>query len=557
VTGRTPAPCRADFSNQFELKDLNFNRFGLRIITLDSKWMYATVPDWIGYRWLIDRYDLVIAQPLRVETVIGPTRTKVNLGATEQRTVNEALRPESTLAGHLSFALKHEGVHLETLSRLFTPSPAPAPRPAAELQDWIRREPTGQYSRRAAFLFERLTGHHLDVADVTRGNYVDALDPDREFVATTPVNNPRWRVRDNLLGNRDFAPQIYRTPDTERALELDIRERIERLEGQFTPELVMRSAVWLTIKESRASFAIEHEENKRDRIERFAAVMEQRVGEAIDPLDIINLEALQRDILGPNALHYGLRRSPVFVGESGRFGAEQVHYIGPPWEHVESMLDGLRQALKRTVGLPAVVRAALASFGFVYLHPMIDGNGRISRFLINDVLRRDGALPKPYILPISAILQKGDLRPISYDAVLEVFSRPLMRQYQSDWSFGAEQRASDGVVYNLEFSRYLDALHAWSYPDLTQHVSFLADALELTIEQEMRGEAQYLQSHGAARIRLKNIVEGPDAALDRIIRSVRESRGVISGKLRQEYPILERQEISEDVVRAIRDEFPW
>ena len=206
--------------------------------------------------------------------------------------------------------------------------------------------------------------------------------------------------------------------------------------------------------------------------------------------------------------------------------------------------------------MSSVARAALASFGFVYLHPMIDGNGRISRFLINDLLRRDGALPAPYIVPISAILQKPDLRPLSYDGALELFSRPLMRQYRGNWSFGPEQLGDDGVTYNLHFDRYQDALHAWRYPDLTRHVTFLADALDLTIEQEMRAEAQYLQRHGAARARLKGIVEGPDPALDRIIRSVRESRGTIIGKLR-EYPTLERAGIAEDVVRAIREEFPW
>ena len=53
------------------------------------------------------------------------------------------------------------------------------------------------------------------------------------------------------------------------------------------------------------------------------------------------------------------------------------------------------------------------------------------------------------------------------------------------------------------------------------------------------------------------LIEGPDAALDRIIRSVRESRGTISGKLRAEYSILERPEIAQDVVRTVREEFPW
>ena len=74
------------------------------------------MPDWIGYRWLIERFGLTVTQALRTETVIGSTRATVSNGTTERRTVLEQLRPEASLAGHLSFALKHEGVHLEALS---------------------------------------------------------------------------------------------------------------------------------------------------------------------------------------------------------------------------------------------------------------------------------------------------------------------------------------------------------------------------------------------------------------------------------------------------------
>jgi hypothetical protein len=509
------------------------------------------VSEWIGYRWLIEHYGLTVTQALRVETIIGPTRVTLSDGRTIQRTVQELQRPEPSLAGHLGFALKHEGVHLEALSRLF------AAAPATDLAAWIQGEPTGQYARRTGFLYEWLSGKQLDVPDTTRGNYIPAIDPKLELTSPAPVNNARWRVRDNLLGNAGFSPQVYLTPDTTQALSFNVAERIARLEHQFSADLVLRSAVWLTVKESRASFAIEHEEDRRDRVQRFAAVMEQRTGRSADPLNPTELEALQREILGPSALHYGLRRSPVFVGETARLDEERVHYIGPHWDDVPSILMGLRELLRRTAGLSSVARAALVSFGFIYLHPMIDANGRISRFLINDVLRRDGALQAPYIVPISAILQRPDLRPLSYDGALELFSRPLMQQYQSQWSFGAEQQAQDGVTYNLRFEGYQDALHAWRYPDLTRHVSFLAEALDLTIEQEMRSEAQHLQRHRAARARLKTIVEGPDPALDRIIRSVRESRGTISGKLRVEHPILERPEIAEDVVRAVKEEFPW
>ncbi len=220
--------------------------------------------------------------------MIGGTRTSSHDGTTERRTVQESLR-RPTPAGHLGFALKHEGVHLETLSRLF----ATAPRGRS---DYLNPRRTHWPVRPTYRLFyELLTGRQLDIPPITRGNYVDALDPARELTLTTASNNSRWRVRDNLLGSPALSPQVHRTPDTQRALTFVVCERIACLEGQFSAELLMRSAAWLTIKESRSSFAIEHEENKRDRVQRFAAVIEQRTGQSPDPLAITELESFQRE----------------------------------------------------------------------------------------------------------------------------------------------------------------------------------------------------------------------------------------------------------------------
>ena len=68
-----------------------------------------------------------------------------------------------------------------------------------------------------------------------------------------------------------------------------------------------------------------------------------------------------------------------------------VHYAAPPWEAVQPMVSGLASFLALTQGASVVARAAVASFGFVYIHPLADGNGRVHRFLINDSLRRDGS----------------------------------------------------------------------------------------------------------------------------------------------------------------------
>lgn len=200
-------------------------------------------------------------------------------------------------------------------------------------------------------------------------------------------------------------------------------------------------------------------------------------------------------------------------------------------------------------------RAAVLSFGFVYIHPMSDGNGRISRFLINDVLRRDKAIPAPFILPVSATITSTVVNRRGYDQVLELFSRPLMRKYAQAWRFGKEQVAEDGVHHNLQFDAYQDALPAWRYPDMTDHVEYLAQVVQMTIEQEMRKEAGYLLRLRVARERVKQVIEGPDGDIDRIIRSVRENGGRLSNELIKEFAPLTDEALASEVVAAVQGAF--
>ncbi len=415
-------------------------------------------------------------------------------------------------------------------------------------------EPTGQYARRAGFFFELLTGRTLAFPGVVTGNYVSALDEKRVLVASRPVNNARWRVRDNLPGTRDYCPIVIRTDRVQQAEQYDCAKHLSELAIEFGEDLLRRSAVWLTIKESRESFAIEHEDQHTDRVRRFAAVMEQRCGKADDPLSPPALADLQAQILGPRATRYGVRQSPAFVGEVDGF-AEVVHYIAPHWHDTPSLLGGLRDFAVRTAGGSALVRAAVLSFGFVYIHPMTDGNGRISRFLINDTLRRDGAVAEPFILPVSATITSSKLNRRGYDQVLESFSRPLMHRYADKWRFGPEQIAADGVHHTLEFDAYVQALPVWRYPDLTDHVEYLAQVVQTTIEQEMHKDAGHLRSLRAARDGVKNVIEGPDGDIDRIIRSVRDNAGGVSNKLLKEFPALADIAVANAVVAAVQAAF--
>lgn len=503
--------------------------------------------DSLGFKWIAEQTGVTPVQAFRVVSRQGSTRkTSFNDGITQEIFPTQ-FRPESTIPAHLTFALKYEIIHLEFLSRLFNTLDA------AVLEEWIRNEPTGAFARRVGFLYEWLTEKRLNVPDAG-GNYVEALPEENYLTAARPVNCQRWRVRDNLPGNRDFCPIVYRSGSVRTVEQYDCARALNELEIEFGAELLSRSAVWLTIKESRASFAIEHEEKQLDRIKRFAAAMAERCGKAADPLEVNELTGLQADILG-RATRYGLRKSPVFVGHASGY-AEIVDYIAPHWERTGALLNGLQAFLARTRGRSPIVRAAVASFGFVYVHPMADGNGRISRFLVNDVLRRDAAVPAPFILPISATITHTTKAKAGYDRTLELLSKALLDAFKDRYRFGSETTYEDGVTSNFQFDAYDAALPVWRYPDLTEHAQYLGEVIRMTIEQEMNQEAQYLRNLDRAREGVKNWLEGPNTDIDRIIRSVSQGGSwKISNKLIKEFPALEDSDIAENIVNAIREAF--
>ncbi len=154
------------------------------------------------------------------------------------------------------------------------------------------------------------------------------------------------------------------------------------------------------------------------------------------------------------------------------------------------MLDGLRVFLERTAGQSPVMRSAVAAFGFVYIHPLADGNGRVHRFLINDVLRRDGVVPEPVILPVSAVIADDAGERCGYDRVLDRVSNPLMQAVREYVTFEpAQTRYPDGVVSNFVFTGVDQARPAWCYPDLGPHVVYLSNIIGRTLTEQMRQRA--------------------------------------------------------------------
>ncbi|NCP82863.1 MAG: hypothetical protein CO065_04580 [Comamonadaceae bacterium CG_4_9_14_0_8_um_filter_57_21] len=59
-------------------------------------------------------------------------------------------------------------------------------------------------------------------------------------------------------------------------------------------------------------------------------------------------------------------------------------------------------------GIDPLVRGTLVSFGFVFAHPFMDGNGRLSRFLFHKVVCGHGQLPNGLVLPVSVAMKRHE-----------------------------------------------------------------------------------------------------------------------------------------------------
>lgn len=502
----------------------------------------------VGFRALADRYGITMVQPLRVESTIGTTRVSRDSDGLVNNQYPPSYRPSDNFAGHFEFGLKYEDIHLEFFARLFA---AVGPEP---VEAWCRQSPFGQFARRTGFFYEWLTGTRLDVPDVGNGAYCDAVASHKYLVRTSPLRVRRWRVNDNLPGTSGFCPVLRRTEEVQNALAFDLAAALGELDQAFGADILLRSASWLTFKESRASFLIEKEADQADRIQRFAHVIARYCGTVEEPLSERSLHKLQAGILGHEALGLGLRQSPVFVGQA-TMREDIVHYIAPHYGQVAELIDGLKAFEAATRGAESLARAAVLAFGFVYIHPMRDGNGRIHRFLINDTLIRDKAMPAGVILPVSATITSSIAFRVGYDQVLEVFSRPFMQRYGASYRFGKATTYTDGTSSNFMFDEYDDAAVAWRYPDLTAHVLYTARVIEHTVRKEMADEARVLVVFRRAQEHLKDVLEMPDPDASRIIRSLKENGWQVSGKLKKAYPELEDAARAERVVHAVRSAF--
>ncbi len=255
-------------------------------------------------------------------------------------------------------------------------------------------------------------------------------------------------------------------------------------------------------------------------------------------VDLDELLRLQRLVIGDaRFVRLGLRQEGGFVGEHDRVSGAPlpVHMIAKH-QDLPSLLDGLIACDRMaSLSVDPVLAAAVLAFGFVYIHPFEDGNGRLHRYLIHHVLTERGFNPPGLVFPISAVvLDRID----DYRRTLESYSARLLPTIRWEPTTGGNVR-----VLN-------DTADAYRFFDATPHAEFLYVCVERTIDVDLPAEANILKGYDSFRRQVADMVDMPDRTLNLLFRFVRQDGGKLSKRARAgEFSTLTADEI--DRIEAI------
>ncbi|WP_103867155.1 Fic family protein [Aquimarina sp. I32.4] len=478
----------------------------------------------IGFTWLQERLKIKGFQ-LTHESYIGSTdKIEISLTNTVVRTFKSKydVKNDNPIS-HLEFALKYDDLNLAFIKEVFY---------SVEHQtiaDYVKANPNRKYSRIIGFLYEFTGVKSIDV-DITISNYEDLLDSSK-YVTGSITKISKWKINDNLLGSKEYCPIIRKTTELKDLLDWDIQGEIENLKHEYSPEIFKRASYYLYKKESKSSSEIEKEEPSQDRMDKFIVLLEEAGQKSFEEsLSEVELVRMQNIIVDPRYVDDGFRNFQNYVGQTMRDYTQKVHYVCPPPQFVKSLMKGLIDLNKKNPSTATIIKATMVSFGYVYIHPFEDGNGRIHRFLIHDILVRDGIVPNSTILPVSAqILAHMD----EYDATLELLSKLIERK--------VKYNINDSGEMSVNNASDIEAL--FRYPDLTNHTVFLARAIQSTITTDIPEELLFLQCYDELKSNIQSIVDMPDKKVDRMILFLHQNKGKLASRKRNLYKELSDIEI--------------
>jgi len=486
-----------------------------------------------GYAFLIEHFNLKVIPNWHASRVAatGTTRSRIEDGLVES-TYPSSYWPGDQIQDHLEFALKYDGFNPGILAAIFQVIDP------IVIASWVSSRPTGRNARRAWFMFEFITGKKLPLPDVKTGNYVNLLDPDDYYTSSPGRRSPRHRIIDNQLGVPAFSPVVRRTERLREMEAMDLSQRCAKIVTAYPPELMRRALAYLYSRETKSSFQIEHIRVDSSRTEKFIFLLEH--ARLQDFVTEDSLLAIQNAIVDGRFKADRYRANQNYVGQTISPGRERVHYVSPIPADLPGLMSGFMDAHQtmKHGSVAAVIHAAVISYGFVFLHPFEDGNGRIHRFLIHNILSIRGAVPKGLMFPVSASMLK---HPDLYDRALEAFSGPLMQNVDYDLD----------DLGRMTVRNDTDMLYR--YIDMTPQAEALYDFVWKTVDHELLEELDFLARYDETRSAIQQIADIPDRLLDLFIRLCLQNNGRLSPtKRKAHFEALTDDEVAR-METAVRD----
>ena len=442
-------------------------------------------------------------------------------------------KPNDALYGHLVFSLKYEGINLLFLKKLFEKIEEKA------IENMIKKEPLGQYSRKIWFLYEWLMGKTLQVPDLKKGNYIPLVDKNLQYAIEKGVNSIRHRISNNLPGTADFCPMVNKTNKLENYIKEDLSKKTVGLVHGVHHDILLRTSAFLLLKDSKASFTIEGETPSSTRASRWGRVIGQAGSKPLSKDELLRLQQIV--IENQRFTNMGFRTEGGFVGEHDRSTGEPIpDHISARWQDLDKLIIGLldTDTLLEKSQFHPVLSAAIIAYGFVFIHPFSDGNGRIHRYLIHHMLAKLKFTPQGIIFPVSAaILERKD----DYRRVLESYSHPLLDFIE--WERPQDNNAK--VLNNtIDYYRYFDA---------TTLVEFLFDCVNDTINTIIPQEVSYLKNYDDFKAWLDDMFEMPDKMVALLVRFLEQNNGELSNRARNN----EFKKLSSDEINHIEKQYKF
>lgn len=464
----------------------------------------------VGYGALIQSYALAMPFPNRL-ALISPKKRQYN---TEQwQVLTSRHEPEDTLYKQMIFAIKYEGINLLFFKKLFEKLPK------KDIEALVQIEPQGQYSRKIWFLYEWLIGTKLNITDLVTGNSVPLVDEEIQYASSVSVNSSRHRIKNNLPGTVDFCPLINKTEKLEHYIAENLSEKTNEVISGVHKDILLRTAAFLLLKDSKASFTIEGETPTQNRAIRWGRVIGQAGNKSLSKEELLRLQQIV--IENSKFIQMGYRTEGGFVGEHDRSTGEPIpEHISARWQDLETLMSGLIEAAKRMENnhFHPVLTAAKIAFGFVFIHPFVDGNGRLHRFLIHHLLAAMKFTPQGITFPVSsAILERIE----DYRKVLESYSLPLL-----DFIEWKKTSKNNLEVLNetIDYYRYFDA---------TAQAEFLFECVDYTINKIIPLEVLYLQRFDSMKAWLDDRFQMPDKMVSLLIRFLEQNNGSLSKRAKE------------------------